>query len=215
MSTQKEDTRTRLFEAARRLLVKGGFHHVKLEDIAEAAGVSRQAVYKSHFASKAELLLELVRYVHVAENLDEFTRPYFAAETGPDMLREAIRAVVLIEGRVHDLALALSAAALSDAGAAAAVDDRLAVKRGAVRGALERVKAEGRLSPDWQMEEAVDVVAALLSVDTYEQLVGQRAWQPEQLIQRIGELTQTLLLEPSEPRPRSTKKKAGRRRSAA
>ena len=71
MSTRKEDTRYRLFEAARKLLLKRGFHGVGLEDIAEAAGVSRQAVYKSHFASKADLLLELVRHVHVAENLDE------------------------------------------------------------------------------------------------------------------------------------------------
>ncbi len=206
MSTQKEATRARLFEAARRLLVKGGFHHVKLEDIAEAAGVSRQAVYKSHFASKAELLLELVRYVHVAENLDELTRPYFAATTGRDMLREVIRSVVLIEARIHDVALAISAAALSDAGAAAALDDRLAVKRGAVHAAVARVAAEGLLRSDWQTEEAVDMLVALLSVDTYEQLVQQRGWPPERLIERIWQLAQGLLSQPAGDKPRARKK---------
>jgi len=208
MSTQKEATRARLFDAARRLLVKGGFHHVKLEDIAEAAGVSRQAVYKSHFASKAELLLELVRYVHVAENLDELTVPYFAAKTGRDMLREMIRTVVLIEARIHDVALAISAAALSDAGAAAALADRLAVKRGAVRGAVERVKADGLLRDDWQTEDAVDMLLALLSVDTYEQLVGQGGWEPERLIERIWQLAQGLLSEPTQTKPRARKKPA-------
>jgi AcrR family transcriptional regulator len=208
MSTQKQETRLRLLEAARRLLVKGGFHLVKLEDIAEAAGVSRQAVYKSHFGSKAELLLELVRYVHVAENLDELTRPYFAATTGHDMLREVIGTVVRIEARIHDIALALSAAALSDPGAAAALNDRLAVKRGAVRDAVERVRAEGSLNEAWQTDEAVDMLLALLSVDSYEQLVEQRGWDPEQVIQRIWQLAQGLLRQPPRKGPPSRRKAA-------
>jgi AcrR family transcriptional regulator len=193
MSTQKEETRARLFDAARRLLVKRGFHQVALEDIAAEAGVSRQAVYKSHFASKAELLLELVRHLHVAENLDELTEPYFAAQSGLEMLREGIRTIVRIEARIHDIALVLAAAATSDAGAAAALHDRLEVKRGAIRGALERVKSDGHLSPDWQLTEALDLLAALLSVDTYEQLVVRGGWSPEQLIVRIQQLSQVFL----------------------
>ena len=112
MSTKKDDTRYRLLEAARKLLLKRGFHGVGLEDIAEAAGVSRQAVYKSHFASKSELLLELVRHVHVEENLDEFTRPVFAAQNALEMLDATIRASVNIESRVHELSLVLAAAAV-------------------------------------------------------------------------------------------------------
>ena len=88
MSTKKEETRVRLLEAARKLLLQRGFHGVGLEDIAAEAGVSRQAVYKSHFASKADLLLELVRYVHVAEKLDELIEPVHEAQTGPAMLEK-------------------------------------------------------------------------------------------------------------------------------
>lgn len=193
MSTQKEETRARLFDAARKLLVKRGFHQVALEDIAAEAGVSRQAVYKSHFASKAELLLALVRHLHEAENLDELTKPFFAARTGLEMLREAIRTIVLIEVRIHDIAVVLTAAATSDAGAAAALHDRLEVKRGAVRTALERVKGEGHLSPDWGVTEALDLLAALLSVDTYEQLVVRGGWSAEQLIARIQQVSAVFL----------------------
>src|SRR3954451_18833291 len=110
MSTKKEETRLRLLDAARDLLLARGFHGVGLEDIAEAAGGSRQAVYKSHFASKAELLLELVRHLHVHEHLDELVQPYLAAQSGLDMLHQGIRAIVLIEGRIHDIALVLTAA---------------------------------------------------------------------------------------------------------
>src|SRR5262245_30797398 len=162
MSTRKEETRYRLFEAARKLLLKRGFHGVGLEDIAEAAGVSRQAVYKSHFASKSDLLLELVRQVHVEVNLDELTRPVFEAKNAIDKLETTIRASVKIEARVHELSLVLAAAAVSDAGAAAAWRDRMELKRGALRSTVSRLQEEGRLSHGWQLEKAVDVLDSLL-----------------------------------------------------
>ena len=198
MSTKKEATRLRLLDAARKLLEQRGFHGVSLEDIAEAAGVSRQAVYKSHFASKADLLLDLVGHVHVAENLDELTRPVFAAPTALAMLEETIGAIIRIEIRLHDLALLLSTAALTDAGAAAAWHDRLRIKRGAMRTALERVAGEGLLHSAWTVDEAVDILAALLSVDTYHTIVVERGWQPEALIAKIWDVCQkSFIVEPN------------------
>src|SRR5436190_7763980 len=161
MSTKNQSTRYRLFEAARRLLLKRGFHGVGLEDIAEAAGVSRQAVYKSHFSSKAELLLELVRHVHVEEKIDALTRPVFEAKSALEMLEAMIRASLKIEARVHELSLVLAAAAVSDAGAAAAWHDRMELKRGALRATVSRIDAEGRLNPGWKIDQAVDVLDSL------------------------------------------------------
>src|SRR5262245_9432895 len=198
MSTTKLDTRYRLLEAARKLLLKRGFHGVGLEDIAEAAGVSRQAVYKSHFASKSDLLLELVKHVHVEENLDELTRPVFEAKTAIEMLEATIRASVKIEARVHELSLVLAAAAVSDAGAAAAWRDRMELKRGALRSTVSRLKAEGRLSDGWNIERAVDVLDVLLSVETYQRLVTERGWKQEELVQKVQQLCEgAFLVEPS------------------
>jgi AcrR family transcriptional regulator len=209
MSTKKDETRLRLLDAARKLLVKRGFHGIGLEDIAQAAGVSRQAVYKSHFASKADLLLELVQHVHVAENLDELTRPVFAAESGLAMLEESIRAIVKIETRLHDLAVVLSTAALSDADAAVAWRDRMEVKRGALRVALSRVEAEGRFNAAWKLEEAVDVLMTLVSVDAYQQLIVDRGWKEDALIRRVWELCERSFV--VEPQLRKTRPKgAGR-----
>jgi AcrR family transcriptional regulator len=213
MSTRKEDTRYRLVEAARKLLLKRGFHAVGLEDIAEAAGVSRQAVYKSHFASKADLLLELVRHVHVAENLDELTRPVFEAKAALEMLEATIRASVKIEARVHELSLVLAAAAVSDDGAAAAWRDRMELKRGALRAAVSRLAAEGRLRRGWQVEQAVDVLDSLLSVDTYQRLVTERGWTQEELIQKIQELCAgAFLVEPPGKSQRRKPATSGKRR---
>src|SRR5262245_55494398 len=205
MSTTKLDTRYRLLEAARKLLLKRGFHGVGLEDIAEAAGVSRQAVYKSHFASKSDLLLELVRHVHVEENLDELTRPVFEAKNALAMLEATIRASVNIEARVHELSLVLAAAAVSDTGAAAAWRDRMELKRGALRAAVSQLQGEGRLSRGWPLDKAVDVLDALLSVETYQRLVTERGWKPEELVQKVQELCAgSFLVEPPRKRKRKT-----------
>jgi AcrR family transcriptional regulator len=194
MSTKKEETRLRLLEAARTLLIERGFHGVGLEDIAAAAGVSRQAVYKSHFASKAELLMALARHVHVAERLDELTQPIAAARTGLAMLEETIRATVRIEARVHELSMVYCTAALSDEGAAAAWRERVEVKHGVLRAALLRVAAEGRLSAAWKLEEAVEMIAALLSVETYQHLVVERGWKPDAHIAKVWALCEGSVL---------------------
>lgn len=212
MSTKKDETRLRLLEAARKLLLKRGFHGVGLEDIAAAAGVSRQAVYKSHFASKAELLLELVEYTHVAENLDELTLPVREARSGAAMLEETIRAIVLIETRVHELSLLLSSAALTDAGAAAAWRNRMDVKRGALNAAAKRSRDEGRLSPAWSVDHAVDVLMVLVSVDSYQQLVVEGGWSVAAMVERVWELCQrSMLVEPSASAKPSRRKSADRR----
>lgn len=206
MSTKKDETRLRLLDSARALLAKRGFHDVGLDQIAEAAGVSRQAVYKSHFASKPELLLALVRHVHDAEKLDELARPVYEAKSARAMLAETIRAVVRIETRIHDLSRVLAAAAMSDAGAAAAYADRMEVKRGAFRMALSRAIAEGQLAPSWTLEEAVDLLAAMVSIDSYHQLVVERGWKEADVIERFIETAEKTLLVTPEPATKRSRK---------
>jgi hypothetical protein len=100
--------------------------------------------------------------VHVAENIDELLEPVYAAPTALARLDESIRAIVRIESRLHELALLLSTAAASDAGAAAAWRDRMELKRGGLRESLQLLEAEGRFSSAWTIEEAVDLLAVLL-----------------------------------------------------
>jgi len=188
VSTAKEQTRLRLLAAARKLLLDRGFNAVGLEEIAAAAGVSRQAVYKSHYASKAELLLDLVRHVHVSDHLEELVQPIREAKTGVAMLEQTISTIVRIEERLHELSMALIAAAAFDAGAAAAWRDRVEVKRNALHAALVRTKAEGHLSATWSVEEAVDVLLALTSVESYQELVVENGWKPARFIEKAWQV---------------------------
>lgn len=60
-------TRERLLESARNEVVRKGYGAASVRDIAEAAGFSQGAFY-SNFASKEELLLELMR-AHMADEV--------------------------------------------------------------------------------------------------------------------------------------------------
>jgi hypothetical protein len=127
------------------------------------------------------------------------------------MLRAGIAAIIGIETRIHDMALVLSTAAQSDPAAAAAWRDRLEVKRGALRGALQRVQADGHFNPAWQLEEAVDLLAVWISVDAYHQLVVDAAWPPELLISRIWGLCEaTFVSQPASNAPKSKPKRPHR-----
>jgi AcrR family transcriptional regulator len=59
-------TRMRLLEAARELIEEGGYSSASVAAIAEHAGVASGTVYR-HFASKAELFVEVFRAVCAGE----------------------------------------------------------------------------------------------------------------------------------------------------
>ena len=76
----------------------------------------------------------------------------------------------------------------------------------------KRLQSEGRLSRAWQVEQAVDVLDVLLSVETYQRLVTERGWKQKELVQRVQELCAGAFL--VEPPGKAPKKKpaTGRKR---
>lgn len=74
----RDQTRERLLDAAQAMFMKKGFVGASVEDIALAAGYTRGAFY-SNFASKAELLVELLRRDH--ETMQADLRSIFETET--------------------------------------------------------------------------------------------------------------------------------------
>jgi AcrR family transcriptional regulator len=75
------DARNAILRSARRLLEKTGAATLSLRQVAETAGLSRQAPY-NHFASKEALLAELVRdgFVRLAADIRAAADPKAAAE---------------------------------------------------------------------------------------------------------------------------------------
>ena len=75
------DARNAILRSARRLLERTGAATLSLRQVAEAAGLSRQAPY-NHFASKEALLAELVRdgFVRLAADIRAAADPKGTAE---------------------------------------------------------------------------------------------------------------------------------------
>lgn len=85
---RREQTRAYLLDAAEAVFAARGFHEASLDEIAEAAGFTKGALY-SNFGSKADLFLAVVdRRQHV-----RFSELLRAAQTQPDAAkrREAMR----------------------------------------------------------------------------------------------------------------------------
>jgi AcrR family transcriptional regulator len=187
-------TRDRILAAARRLLVERGYHGVGIEEIARAAGVTRQAVYRHHFASKAELLLALVEYVDRVEGIAEITRPVGEARSAAEALELGIRAVVEAMPRVHDIARVLDSARLTDPAAEAAWQDRMAQRRAAMASGVRRLQSEGLLDPRWTVAAATDLVWMMLSTQAYQLLVRERRWTSDEYVERLGRTLRAALL---------------------
>ena len=198
MSSKRRQTRIRILESARRLLVERGYHGVGLEEVARDAGVSRQALYL-HFKSKAELLVAMAQYNDEMLGVPEILRPAREAETALEALDAGIAAYGAIEPRIYDVASVIYAARNSDEAAEAAWQDRMAVRLDNIRRVMERLQAESLLADGWSVDEAADFVWALVSVHSYEYLVVERGWTVDQLVNRLqASLRAILVAEPDE-----------------
>ncbi len=120
------------------------------------------------------------------------------------MLERIIVASIKIEERVHELSVVMSAAAMTDQSAAAAWRDRLDTKRAAYRRVVSRTKDEGHLSSAWSIDEVVDLLVALTSVDSYHQLVVERGWKPHAVTRKVWEICERTLLIGAEHSPTGT-----------
>ncbi len=89
---KKAQTRNGLLETARRVFIEQGYHNTTLDQVAEAAGFSKGAVY-SNFKSKGDLFLALLDEL-MEERLRELSVQLEAAQRAPDFLGELARQAV-------------------------------------------------------------------------------------------------------------------------
>ena len=197
MSRKRTTTHQRILEAARSLLLEHGFAGVSMESVATAAGVSRQAVYL-HFASKSELLVALAAYADEHAGTEELLAPVREAKTPIEALEAGIAAYAAIEPRIYGPASAIYEARRSDEAAEAAWQDRMAIRHGNIRRGIEWVEHEGLLAPALTVAEATDLVWALLSLHTYENLVIERGWPMERFVGHMQRIVKQAVLRPEE-----------------
>ena len=171
------DTRSRILDAAWALVRRHGASSATMAEIAGAAGVSRQLVY-FHFENRAGLLLAMARH---HDTRSGFVDRVVASRSLPaaEGLAELLATWLAYVPEILPVARALEAAAArGDEGGGAALRDRMQDLREAIRIAVERVEAAGRLAPGWSVASATDWVWARSHLSGWQHLVVERAWRP-------------------------------------
>ncbi len=142
---------------------------LKLSDVAQQAGVSRQAVYL-HFGDRNGLLLALVHYMDETLDLGESLAHVQAAPTGVDVLERAMRLNNDFWTAVQPVAQILEAAQHDDEALGAAWRDRMKFRQMAFRMMIQQIADIGDLATDWTIDDASDLLYAVAHFDTWREL---------------------------------------------
>ncbi|WP_409331575.1 TetR/AcrR family transcriptional regulator [Trujillonella humicola] len=181
---QAAQTRRRVREAAGRLFLQEGYAATTLQQIADEAGVAVQTVY-FHFGNKRTLLKEVADVASVGDDepVALLDRPWVqelrGAPDGPETVAVWLRVSREIFGRVAPVLRIVRDAAGSDPDMAAQWEVNQQQRHTAHRMLAETLDAKGALRAGLAVEEAADVLFALISLEVYVLLTVDRGWEPE------------------------------------
>ena len=187
-----------ILEAALAVIAKRGGADVTMAEIAKAAKVSRQAVYL-HYADRADLLVNLVRYTDEKRGLEEEIRKIEQAPTGVAQLRAMASLQARTNPGIWGLARAFEAVRRTDRAADRSWRDRLQHRLEGCRAIVARLQKEGTLRSGLNPVTAADLLWNITSLRTWEDLVLDRKWSARQYEDRITDLLVLALTKPMHP----------------
>ena len=197
MSSKDLKTRTRILDAAVRMLEEHRGRGVRMADIAKAANISRQAVYL-HFASRTELLVAATKYLDEILDVDRRLAPSRAAKSGVERLELYIECWGHYVPEIYGVAKALLLVQDTDEAAAAAWKNRMLAMRDGCRAAIDALHSEGNLAPEWTPKRATDSLWTMLLVPNWENLTGECGWSTQQYVRWTKILAKRAFVEKSE-----------------
>jgi AcrR family transcriptional regulator len=192
-------TRAEICDAARRLFEQNGYAHTTIADIARAADVSAETIYKA-FGSKAALLGAVVTAA-IRGDTDATPlrrRPAIDAIRREQDPRRKIamyaRLLAEVNPRLAPLVRVMREAAPGDPQIAVALARLNANRLDGMSEFAALLKACGALRPDVAKRDARDVLWTLNSPELYELLVLERGWSPRRYGHWVGEQLAAALL---------------------
>jgi AcrR family transcriptional regulator len=193
-TANERDTRVCILEAAWALIRSRGVATVSMAEIADSAGVSRQALYL-HFNNRTRLLLEMAQYHDEAARISERITQAIGSSSSVEALGIYVRTWCAYLPEILPVAGVLAAAAPGDEAARAVWRERMRFlrDRGGVR-VIERLAADGRLAEGWSVAEATDWLWSQLHPDNWRHLVGEADWKPRRYVDRLVNTLERVLL---------------------
>ena len=188
-------TRSRIVDAARRLLTRGTYSSVTMEEIAKEAGVSYQTVY-AVFGTKLQLAEEIIRVGFHFEGVEELTARV-RQSSDPDLwLRDAARISRHIQETCADLLRFMRES--GDPGLLALLRENQELRLTQESFLSAALDGTGRLRAGMSSAEVLAVIWTMTSADVYSMLVVERGWTPNRYEEWLGSALIDLLLVPHE-----------------
>jgi AcrR family transcriptional regulator len=186
------ETRRRILQAAWELLEQQGAG-VKLVDVADKAGVSRQAVYL-HFGDRSGLLVALVDFIDVSLGAIQIRAHVHGGASGVESLQRWIQTMSWYTAKIDRVTQVLESSQYQDKALAAAWRDRMGRRQMHIRSIVERIAAEGRLDERWSVDTAVELLYVVTMPGPWRELTRELGWTAEQYTQNLTWLVQSALL---------------------
>ena len=198
---QAAETQRQILRAAQRLFERDGYATTTVAAIASEAGVATKTVYLA-FESKSGILRALWHLLLRGDPADvpvgegEWYRETLA-EPDPEtrIVRVAVRSREGKE-RAADLMEVIRTAAPADPDIATLWDRIQTNFRDLLRPIVESLRSDGVLRPGLDVDEATDVLWALVHPDIWQLLVKQRGWSVDRYEQWCLDAVRTELLKP-------------------
>jgi AcrR family transcriptional regulator len=184
--------RARILEEAWAMIEAGRLGDLTMAAVATAAEVSRQTVYVQ-FGSRAGLLVQLVRQRDEQNPRRERVAAAIAAPDPVEALVSVTRALAGWWPDIHPIAYALYAAALTDAAARAAWDDRMAHLHEITEAVVQRLVEHDLLARGWNPPLASDWLAAQLNPVGWVLLVQDSGWAQSLYEERMVTIVRNVL----------------------
>jgi AcrR family transcriptional regulator len=177
------DAKTRILDKTWELVRRRGRADITMGEIADAVGITRQALYL-HFPNRSSLLVATV------QRFDQLhADPAGRARRRQLPPREGFEAMLRwwlgYLPKLLPVATALEAAVLVGDDGALAWNDRMELLRDSMRFYIGRLSAAGLLADGWTVERATDWVWARTTPAFWNHLVAERGWKPAQVVTRV------------------------------
>ena len=170
-------TRRRIIEAAREVLISRPFHGFNISEVADLARVVRSTIY-TVFGSREGVLRAVAQDMAERGGWDRMREAFRDPDAWRAIRRNLEEGTRMIASE-HSVALAITVLAAVDPDAAVVAAEMDEMRLRGLRSLATRLEEQGYLRPELSQQEAVDILWALTSWQTFDQLyTGRRLDQP-------------------------------------
>lgn len=186
------ETRRRILEATRAEVAEHGAA-MSLADVAQRAGVSRQAVYL-HFGDRTQLLIALVRHMDETLNLAPSLQHVHEADTGSEVISRTMLLHSSFSAQIDAVAQVMESGQYRDEALRAAWRDRMRFRRQTHVAIVQRLADLRELDRDWDVAVAADIFYALTLPAVWREVTRELGWTQKKYVQQFSVFLQRALL---------------------